>query len=973
MKNSALTIGIILTAAALSGTGYAAAVDHLVHQWTFNDGTGNDSVGSAHGRLNGNAAIGNGALHLARGDINFNTNCMITSGLGGTLRDKTLIAWCALSDLDRDGTCAGAVLSITADNTNSSRFDGIVFGERVARQWMSGSDWWRRTPESNGGAEEDIPGPGEVMIAITYQSDPVQITLYRNGVFYARHNQANDYGIPEFDGNAVAIFGPRNATEGYISGHINEARIYDTALTAEEIAAIYAEGPVPSDVTGIWNGGFEAFSPWAAITEEKEAGGMNLIPAGWYLPREIANGFLNGMTSSWNIYLASRWYYPDPTEGATRLCIEADWNWTMGMKLWVTTAPLGNMKAGEVYRIDADFQTSSEDRGHTTYPRMELIDLTAGDILAVTEEQLASLHGKRLVDETVSLSLVSPSVSADRAGHQLALRVMSSLFGIEYINDWHSIRLGVDNVRLTVADPGDAAVSDATWINEAGGIFSDTANWQNGVLPAGTDRTVTFNARAVNGSASITLDRAVQAATFDFQTGPERQVWEVNETTNGSITVNATIGQPTIHVGSGLAALSSLYAPKGFVKTGAGTLQIGEIRQLAGPIDIREGRVSISDVLRHRWSFNGGNTEDLIGMAHGTLSNARVEDDQLVIPSQGASFMTDEIMRPIDRKTMMVWVTLSNPAVSTKGSALTLFNGLGTWCTFDGIVYGECRDACWMSGSDNWHRTQYPQGFGEPETSTEEVFIAISYYSSRFADFHANIFRDGILYGDYGQWGYGVQLFAKDSRIMIGPRHYGCGDTFIGKINEARIYRVPVSMEQLAELAAIGPNKASAVGKVPPLPKDLAVTMSAGGIFDLNMTEQTIASLSGAGRVQNGNLHVSDALTVTGPLTFDNDFALAENTVLTLTSFDSCLAVESGSLTFPANGTVVFEMDHGSVPPKEGFVIFKNAVATDWDQALSGLDMEAPTFSRYQTSVVKTETTYGYAFRFIGGTVMLVQ
>ncbi|MBO7654214.1 MAG: hypothetical protein J6U40_04765 [Kiritimatiellae bacterium] len=970
MKIKLLTVGSLVMT-AFCGICHAAAADHLVHQWTFNDGTANDSIGTAHGRLNGNVAIGNGALYLSKGDINYNSNYMVTSGLGGTLRDKTLIAWCALSDLDRDGTCAGSVLSITAGNRNDSRFDGIVFGERLERQWMSGSDWWRRTPPDNGGAEEDTSGPHEVMIAITYQSDPVQITLYRNGTLYGTHTQANDYGIPEYDGNAVALFGPRNASGGYISGHINEARIYDTALTAEEIAAIYAEGPVPSDVTSIWNGGFEAFSPWEAVTEEKQAGDMSLFPSGWYMPQETAALVANRAATRWYFYLASRWYYQDPTEGGTRLCIEVDKSWTLESKFWITSGPLGNMKAGETYQVEADFQTSIEG-AKDTFPRMELIDLANGDILAVTEQPLSGLQGPRQANNTVPLVMVSPPVSSERAGHQLALRIMHSITGSENVDGWSSVRLGVDNVRLTLLDPAESPIQNATWINTDGGLFSESGNWQDGIIPNGIDRTVTVKASQDPCTTSIRIDRAFPVSNLIFQEGSDRQVWELNEETNGCITVNTSSGQPTIAVGSGLAVLSSLNAPKGFAKTGLGTLQIGAIRQLEGPLAIHEGRVIISDVLRHRWSFNNGVTDDLIGMAHGTLNNAIIENDQLVIPAQGGSFLTEEIMRPIKLKTLVVWTTLDNPMTSNKGSALTLFNGLNQLCNFDCIIYGECRDRCWMAGSDNWKRTQNPQEFGEPEAESEEVLVAISYYSV-FSPFSAYISRNGSQYGVYDLYGTGLQTFEKDSRVLIGPRHYGNGDTYIGKVNEARIYRVPLSLEQLAELAEKGPDKGCAIGKVPPLPADMSVTMGPNGILDLDMTDQTIASLEGAGRVQNGDLHVSEAITLNGPLTFDSAFTLGENTTLTFTSFDACLTVEKGSLSFPEQGTVVVDIDTHQTPPAEGFTIFKSATAVNWDEALAGIDMPIPVFSRYQTTVVKTENTYGYTFRFIGGTILMVQ
>ena len=44
-----------------------------------------------------------------------------------------------------------------------------------------------------------------------------------------------------------AMIGPRHALNGYMNGYVNEARIYNAALSATDIAALYALGP---DIVG---------------------------------------------------------------------------------------------------------------------------------------------------------------------------------------------------------------------------------------------------------------------------------------------------------------------------------------------------------------------------------------------------------------------------------------------------------------------------------------------------------------------------------------------------------------------------------------------------------------------------------------------------------------------------------------------------------------------------------------------------
>jgi hypothetical protein len=207
----------------------------LAHRWSFNDGTANDSVGTAHGTLYGTATIVDNRLRLSGSSENNRMEATLGNALGP---NKTLVAWCSLSSLTPNNA-AGSPLSV-----GNASFDAIVYGERTGGQWMNGSENWSRTPTTNGGALETLVAPDEIMMVITYDSSAAnKIKLYRNGVLYAEHNQGSL--ISHAAGEKVLI-GPRNWSkwdDGYMNGYINEARIYDKALTASEIAVLYALGP----------------------------------------------------------------------------------------------------------------------------------------------------------------------------------------------------------------------------------------------------------------------------------------------------------------------------------------------------------------------------------------------------------------------------------------------------------------------------------------------------------------------------------------------------------------------------------------------------------------------------------------------------------------------------------------------------------------------------------------------------------
>jgi hypothetical protein len=207
----------------------------LAHRWSFNDGTANDSVGTAHGTLYGTATIVDNRLRLSGSSEDNRMEATLGNALGP---NKTLVAWFTLTNAG-DNSPDGGPLSV-----GNASFDAIVYGELTAGQWMNGSEGWYRTPAGNGGALETLSEPDEIMMVITYDSSAAnKIKIYRNGVLYAEHNQGS---LISHAAGVKVLIGPRAWTgynDGYMNGYINEARIYNKALTASEIAAIYVLGP----------------------------------------------------------------------------------------------------------------------------------------------------------------------------------------------------------------------------------------------------------------------------------------------------------------------------------------------------------------------------------------------------------------------------------------------------------------------------------------------------------------------------------------------------------------------------------------------------------------------------------------------------------------------------------------------------------------------------------------------------------
>jgi len=168
------------------------------------------------------------------------------------LRDKTLVVWAVPANLTQRG---GSALTLDAGGGN---FDGIVFGENTPGKWMPGSEGWRRTMQEQAKwPDETADGKTLVQIAIAYKDR--QITIYRNGRLYAQYVAASP--PMEFGPQSTVLIGKRHldvGEGGRFAGTIDDARIYDLALTAEQIAAL--EPNVASEI-----------KPWAWWTFDDKA------------------------------------------------------------------------------------------------------------------------------------------------------------------------------------------------------------------------------------------------------------------------------------------------------------------------------------------------------------------------------------------------------------------------------------------------------------------------------------------------------------------------------------------------------------------------------------------------------------------------------------------------------------------------------------------------------------------------------
>ena len=206
-----------------------------VAAWDFERGA-NDIVGKLHGLLEGGAEIRNGRLVL-----DGRKACLRTPALPFALSAKTLEVWVAPANLEQRG---GGVMAV--ENIAGNRFDALALAEDDSKRWSAGSENSERTVPL-AGQPETATGDAFVHLALVYAADNT-IAVYRNG---------ESYGAVSSKGNLVehavrrsrVLLGQRNreASGGFFAGEIEEARLYDRALTADQVVASYRAG-TPSAV-----------------------------------------------------------------------------------------------------------------------------------------------------------------------------------------------------------------------------------------------------------------------------------------------------------------------------------------------------------------------------------------------------------------------------------------------------------------------------------------------------------------------------------------------------------------------------------------------------------------------------------------------------------------------------------------------------------------------------------------------------
>lgn len=238
----------------------------LVNSYTFNDGTANDSVGSADATLMGTASVSGGALVLTGGGAgnsyaDLGAGVASAAGAGGVAGAVTMEAWVTMDALEGWAVIASFGNS-GPDPMDNDGGDG-TYWQLIPRHGAGGAtaDQIRTTTHTGNPGAEVFGDGGALMTNVQYHIvNTIDLntgfnTLFIDGVEVAQSGIQAGFDPSTYDqdisaagvqvGDTQNWLGRSQWGDASLTGSINEFNIYDEALSANEVAANFANGPVP--------------------------------------------------------------------------------------------------------------------------------------------------------------------------------------------------------------------------------------------------------------------------------------------------------------------------------------------------------------------------------------------------------------------------------------------------------------------------------------------------------------------------------------------------------------------------------------------------------------------------------------------------------------------------------------------------------------------------------------------------------
>ena len=126
--------------------------------------------------------------------------------------------------------------------------------------------------------------------------------------------------------------------------------------------------------------------------------------------------------------------------------------------------------------------------------------------------------------------------------------------------------------------------NNGAWNVDAGGVWSNPANWNGGAVGDGIGYTADFSTINITADRTVTLDTARNIGALKFGDASGAQNWIVTNSGGGTLTLNNNSSSPLITVTNTATLALPLGGTNGFTKTGPGTLVLSGTNSLSGTL-----------------------------------------------------------------------------------------------------------------------------------------------------------------------------------------------------------------------------------------------------------------------------------------------------------------------------------------------------------------------------------------------------
>jgi hypothetical protein len=212
--------------------------------WWPGDGSAVDIAGANNGSLAGNAtANAAGVAASAFGFDGTNGYVQIPDSLFLHQPNLTVEAWVRFSSLDSagsGGSPAGEQYIVFKQNTRSGNFEGFDVG----KDRVGGSDFFRFTVSSASGQIAEIRSSTTVSAGVWYHVAAVRGSNFTQIYVNGQLERQTNVNFPQDYGSLPLFFGTSGQSywDHKFNGNLDEVSLYNRALSANEIAAIYTAG-----------------------------------------------------------------------------------------------------------------------------------------------------------------------------------------------------------------------------------------------------------------------------------------------------------------------------------------------------------------------------------------------------------------------------------------------------------------------------------------------------------------------------------------------------------------------------------------------------------------------------------------------------------------------------------------------------------------------------------------------------------